>query len=430
MKKKLMNDLLDERDKRTKVRKEIKKKMDSIIGLSYKDDEKKISTLSVPVMKLSALASDQSDTTARLLDEGFNDQGFIIKKDTLEKYLNGQNEHVKGHEYVDGQWQATEVLNLNDEFVGTINLGHEDFATFPFILGEFTKADFSLVDIGNDRKGLDVNVRLDEESMYVKELRRLPYDISLSAEFVYHVDWDETYALEETYGIYLPVIDEIFIFAYALVGEGGNVSSNGLELNFKGEIPMKKDKKELEAQIQDVPDVPAETGEAELGAETEVEIPPTETETDAEVSEETPAEDETVDGEDNLDEGEESEETDGEAEEGETEETTEDEVDGDEGEADEGDLEGFEATLSALVEDNTRLTAENESLKEQVLALKKDKNRLSAKLKSEKEKKAAFLKKAKGLSVKLGVNETLPTEKNDTEDKVADYVYGNGIGEL
>ena len=124
-----MNDLIEKRDDRTRQRKSKKKKMDSLIGLSADN------------------MADYKTLSARLLDEGFCDNGFILKKGALEKYLNGKNEKVKGWEMVDGSWQRTDVLNLTDDFTGTVNLGHKDFATDPFILGEFKKNDLTLVDI-------------------------------------------------------------------------------------------------------------------------------------------------------------------------------------------------------------------------------------------------------------------------------------------
>ena len=125
-----MNDLIKQRDERTERRKKYKKKVDSMFNLSYKDDEKM--SLSMNIKKLS-------DTTIRLLDEGaiVGDEyiDFIIKKGTLQKYMDGRNEYLP---------------NLEEGFVGSVNLGHMDFATFPFIIGEWTKADLSLVDIDDE----------------------------------------------------------------------------------------------------------------------------------------------------------------------------------------------------------------------------------------------------------------------------------------
>lgn len=402
MNKKELNDLLDKREKRIKGRKEIKKKMDSIIGLSYHDEEKK-------VMSLSATISAVADNTARLIDEGYCDNGFILARGALEKYLNGQNEHVTGYEYQDGAWKRTDVLNLDDKFVGSVNLGHQDFATHPFILGEFTKADLKLEDIGDGRKALNVGVRLDEDSMYVKELKRQPYDIGVSAEFWYHVDRDATALLEESYGLWLPVIDEIFIFAYALVGDCGNVNSSGLRL--KGDTIMPKDINEI-------------TEPTELGAEQEVQIEPTDEETPIEGNADPAENDEPAEG---------AEDENG--DEAIAEETDSEEPDGDEGDGDEAaDLAAVLEVVRGLRDEVTSLKSTITELTETNASLKKTNRKLSGKLAKENEKKKEFLDGVKGLSVQLmpgeaeTAQETAEAKKNTAADKA--YYFGDGIGEI
>ena len=384
-----MNDLIKQRDERTERRKKYKKKVDSMFNLSYKDDEKM--ALSVNIKKLS-------DERIRLLDEGaiVGDDyiDFIIKKGTLQKFMEGQNQYLP---------------NITDDFVDSVNLGHMDFATFPFIIGEWTKNDLSLIDIDDDgRKGIDVELRLDSESMFVKELERQPYDIGISSEFYYHVDWDSTDAIG-----YL-VIDEVYIFAYGLVGECGNVNSSGLEL--KGESNMTKDKlAELKAEMET-----PETEEAELSAEV------TEEETIEEevITEET----EEVSDED-IDESEPVEDISAEEEPTEEAETAElsvsEEAEGEEGvedaeeaESEEATYEDVEAFISELQEQVKELSAENAELK-------KTNNRLQKKLKAEKSKKDEFVSKFASVAKTMGVSETETHEQN----KVSDYVYGDGIGE-
>ena len=368
-----MNDLIDKRDERTRQRKAKKRKMDALIGLSAENcDEYK--TLSASVATITDTAK-----TARLLDEGYCDNGFILKKGAIEKYLNGENEKVTGWEMVDGSWQRTEVLNLTDDFTGTVNLGHKDFSTDPFVLGEFKKSDLSVVDIEDDRKALDVNVRLDEESMFVKELRRQPYDIGVSAEFYYNVDWDATQQLFADYNIWMPVIDEIFIFAYGLVGECGNVNSSGLEL---GVNMVNEEIKTEELVVEEAP----------------VEEP--------------------IENTTESDDAENIEELGG--EEAEVEEVQEDDED-------DGD-EAYEETL-AMIEDLRNqirtLSEQVDSLTEANAELKKTNRKLNNKLKDEKSKKEKFIENTKDISVKLGVNEN-PEEKK-VEKSMA---LGDGIGEI
>lgn len=403
-----MSDLIEKRDERTRKRKRMKRKMDSIIGLSFHDKEKKVMSLTVEPQKLS-------DSKARLIDEGYIDNGFVIKKGALQKYLNGENQYVRGWEFDGEEWHQTEVLNLNSDFVGTVNLGHMDFSVMPFILGEWTKDDLTLVDIENDRKALDVTLHLDEESVFIKELKRQSHDIGISAEFWVHQNDEDTENLSETLGYYLPVFDEIYIFAYGLVGECGNVNSSGLEL--KGE-PM-----------EDVKDIIIEETldeEEKLGVE-EVELP-----TDEPTVEEDSVVEEAEDNEpaDTEDEGEETEEAEEESEESEEvidEEVEEDEEDDDD-EAEETDEEAL-TIVTELREQIQTLTNRIAELEEANAKLKKTNRKLSSKYQNELDKKAKFKEELKGLSVEL-----LPDEdKKPKEEKVTvdrNYYHGDGIGEI
>ena len=402
-----MNNLIEERNERTRARKKRKRKYDSIIGLS-KDDERLFITLS-STAKLS-------DTTIRLLDEGFCDNGFILKKGTLEKFLNGKNEHIRGWVQTDDGWDQTEVLNLTDDFVGTVNLGHMEFATFPFIVGEWRKEDLTLVDIENDRKALNVDLRLDRESVFVKELARQPYDIGVSAEFYYHINDEDTEAMAEVMGAPFPVIDEIFIFAYGLVGECGNVNSSGLEL--KGET-MPKEVKELmaeeEVKVEDIAEVIEEENLEELGVE-EIDI----TETEEAVEEASDSEPEAAE----LSAEEAAEES--ESEEDEVEEVSEDADDEDE-------VEEAELSFDAVLEELMALRTENAELKEQVNALKKSNKRLDKKLKGEYTAKAEFLAKTANLTAELFPNEGEAEKEAEAEAKklaeARKYYKGDGIAD-
>lgn len=417
-----MSDLIEKRDERTRKRKQVKRKMDSIIGLSYHDKDKNVMSLSAEAIKLS-------DNKARLIDEGYIDNGFVIKKGTLEKYLNGQNQYVRGWEFDGEHYTQTEVLNLNSDFEGTVNLGHMDFATFPIILGSWTKDDLSLVEIDNDRHALDVNLHLDEDSVFIKELKRQPYDIGISAEFWVHENVEDTQALSETLGYYLPVFDEVYIFAYGLVGECGNVNSSGLELTKETEMPKDKiniEELELEVTENEVEEpteldvdveVEAEETEIELDAETETEIPPTEpsepTEEDSNVSDE--AEEAEV------------EEEEAEIEEAEVEEVADEESDDDEDESDEDNA--LEETLTSLQKQIETLNDTIKELSEANIALKKSNRKLSNKLQAEKNKKEAFIENVKGLSVQLLPEEEKKKPKEEKVDHSA-YCNGDGIGEI
>lgn len=427
-----MNNLIEDRNERTRKRKRNKRRMDDLIGLSYHDKDKKVIGLSVladtvglaeDAMQLSEDAMQMKTKTIRLLDEGYFDQGFVIKKGTIEKYLDGRNEKIR--EVVmseDGTWEYGRVMNLTDDFVGHVNLGHMDFASFPFIIGEWTKEDLSLSDIGNDRVGLDVRLNLDKDSIFVRELKRQPYDIGVSAEFYYAVNSEDTESLSEMLGEYTPVIDEIFIFAYGLVGECGNVNSSGLELSGGNKMEDNKLNEEvLEEEFQ--------------SEEIQEEAP----ETMEEAIEEEPADEEVIEDEFVDDEQDTIEEvaTDPEHEEV-IEESAEEAPVGEEAEVEEADMsisdedDGDEAeleTVLSLVTDLRnevkKLTETVESLEEANCELKKTNKRLSNKLKDEKRKKEAFIESAKGISVKLNVCEK--PEKENIAD--SSFAFGDGIGD-
>ena len=417
-----MSDLIEKRDERTKRRKIVKRKMDSVIGLSANDKEKHHAmSLSVEPIKLA-------DKTIRLLDEGYIDNGFVIKKGTMEKYLNGQNQYVRGYEFNGEEWEQTGVLNLTDDFVGTVNIGHQEFSTFPFLVGEFTKKDLSLVETENERHGIDVRLNLDEDSVFIKELQRKPYDIGVSAEFWYHINEADTESLSEMLGYYMPVMDEIFIFAYGLVGECGNVNSSGLELAKENTMPNDKTNiEELEIGLADIEEPTEEPTEleveveteaietevevAKLDAEDEVEIPPTEKEsTESDEADEAEAEDEET-----------------EVEEAEVEEAEDEESADDEDESEEDDP--LAETLASLQKQIETLTNTVNELTEQNVALKKSNRKLSNKLQAERDKKDKFIENIKGLSVQLLPNEEKKEEPKKESDNRA-YYNGDGISEL
>lgn len=409
-----MSDLIEKRDERTRRRKKIKRKMDSIIGLSFHDKDKKVLSVSADLQKLA-------DDKARLIDEGYIDNGFVIKKGTLEKYLNGQNQYVRGWEFNGEEWVQTEVLNLTPDFEGTVNLGHMDFSIMPYILGSWTQNDLSLVDIENDRKALDVQLHLDEESVFIKELKRQPFDIGISAEFWVHENEEDTRALSEMLGYYLPVFDEIFIFAYGLVGECGNVNSSGLEL--KGE-PMKDEKNLIENENTEN----LEEKKEELGVD-EIDITVAEEEPTAE--ENSVDENVTEDADEAEEQSADEEKADENAEDGE--EVNADEAeDGDESEDDEAEDENDElAETLALVKDLTEqvqnLTKQVADLTEANAKLKKANRKVEKKYKGELDKKAKFMEELKGVSVEL-----LPDEDKKEEEETLTVTRRSrdGIGEI
>lgn len=330
-----MNNILERRDEDVIKRQRIKKRLDNIINLSA------------------------SDETARLLDEGVvidgdGDIRFIIKKGSMEKFMNGENKYLP---------------NIDNDYKGFINLGHQDFYANPLcLIGEWDRNDLTLVDIGEERYGVDVNLHLWDWHPDVQLLHKLPYEVGVSAELLGHVDWESTEELG--YVVY----DEILIENFAVVGNGANANSNGLML--KGE-PMDKEIKKLQESLEKL--------------QAQVEKQAEEVEEDLEVEEE-----ETVE--------EVEEEVEEQAEEAEEEAEEEPEAD----------------ALSEVMAKIEELTAKMESLEEENKALKES---LSAKEQGIKE----FAEKFETLSVKL--NPALNPKKEEKLETKSRYGESNdGIG--
>lgn len=338
-------------------------------------DERKVRTIRRKLRKrefdkMYQLSTAGNAQTVRLLDEGAvmgsNSPLFYIKKGTLAKYLR----------------------NLPNDYVGTINLGHMDFATFPYILGTWTKKDLHLVDIGDGRQALDVDLRLDEGSTFVQELRRAPYTVGVSAEFTYHVDEENTkkYNLE--------ILDEVFIGNFAVVGECGNVNSSGIRLSGGEGMTIKELTAALDGEHTDLGEI---NKKLDALLETEAEKELTTAEEEAAAAEE-PAEEEEKAEEKAEEPEEKAEEVKEESAEVPAEETKE--------------LAAVENIFAEFTERLEKLSAENARLQA----------RLDAKEKAEQD----FIARFKNLSVSLSTESV--TEVSDETDE--QNVFSDGIGEF
>lgn len=336
--------IIDERNVRTIYRKLKKAEYDEKIQLAAKNDQ-----------------------WVRLLDEGMvvdavGQPLFYIKKRTLRSFYE----------------------SLPEDYVGSINLGHMEFATFPLLLGQWTKKDLRLVDIGDGREALDVRLRLNESLGIVKDLRKMDYSLGLSAEFGFTRDEESTKKLG------FEVLNGINIRDFAVVGEAGNVNSSGIEL--KGDIMTVKDlaaaleteektdlaalTKKLGALLDDGQEKVAEPAAEEAPkaeeAVKEPEMPAKEPDEEAK----TPAETgETAPAEDGM------------------------------------GLAAIGAVIESLQAENAQLKAELEEVKAS----------LAAKNKAEQE----FIEKFKNLSVSLATERVTENVEESTTDVVTD-----GIGEI
>ena len=327
-----MNNILEERDKGITERRRVKKHLDSIINLSEGGDN------------------------ARLLDEGAVVVGedtvrLFIKKGAIEKFMNGENVYLP---------------NIDDNYTGYINLGHDDFYANPIsLIGSWNKSDLSVVDIGNGRKGIDVNVRLWDWHPFASIIHNLPYKVGISAEFLGHLDYESSEELG--YSVY----DEICITDFAVVGNGANVNSNGLML--KGE--NMKDMDKLQASLN------------EMAEENTEDTPTVE-----------PATDDTVDNEDN---------------------TVVDDTSDDSTDANSDDNSDDSVDLSAVL-------AKIEELTTKVGELRDENKELKDKLDSKDAEMQKFTERFHTLSVKL--NPALGKKEEVKEEEMSDRYDGHNDG--
>lgn len=163
------------------------------------------------------LSSGYTETKpTRLIDEGAityeggNDIRLYIKKGAVQAFYD----------------------SLSSHYVGYINLAHIDIASLPLNLGTWTKDDLTVVDIGDGRKGLDVNVKLNRELHIVQDLLKQEIPLSISAELRGEIDWDASFKFDA------PFYDTIEIAGFSVVANPANVNSTGENLNSKGDSEM------------------------------------------------------------------------------------------------------------------------------------------------------------------------------------------------
>lgn len=122
--------------------------------------------------------------------------------------------------------------SLSSDYVGYINLAHIDITSLPLNLGTWTKDDLTVVDIGDGRKGIDVNVKLNRELHIVQDLLKQEIPLSISAELRGTLD------LESSFKFNAPFYNEIEISGFSVVANPANVNSTGENLNSKGDSEM------------------------------------------------------------------------------------------------------------------------------------------------------------------------------------------------
>lgn len=232
--------------------------------------------------------SEEQDNFVRLLDEGVVVEGdgtpyAAIAKGALKEWYD----------------------NLPRNFSGYINKDHISGLG----LGKFSKENLRIVEIGDDRYGIDVNVKLDHELYATKDLLHQMNRKALSAEFYFEADEYVKASVvtgEDFPDWYLiPKINAVSIVGYAVVDNPKNANSYDENLLEKASSEERNDMpEELKAKLDEEekveasasPDVvapedeapveeteaPAEEAEVEAPAEAEAEEPAEETEAEAE----------------------------------------------------------------------------------------------------------------------------------------------------
>lgn len=361
--------IIDERDKRNRARRRMKDQYDSVMTLSAEDRW-------YPLLQEGMVTySDGSPY-------------FYIMKGALRDYYE----------------------NLSESYVGSINIGHTDLATFPErIVGSWTKDNLRITDLENGRQLLETNLPVNYEHPLIKALEAAPFDVGLSVEMGMHVN-DELTRSTENNPFNVPLVDSVNIYDYAIVGNAGDVNSMGIRL--KGELPKMDERlKKLASLLSEegttsLADVSKLLDESLLEAEDKAE--------ETKKAEE-PAE--------NLSETDEkaADETETLAEENvvpETEEASEETVEASEEVAIETNTDAFAEVLAQV----TALREELDSLKEQLA--QKDAEVVEAKqaLAAKEADEKAFVEKFKNLSVSL----TKEVKPKDVKPKSQ---YTDGIGE-
>jgi hypothetical protein len=182
---------------------------DNAITLSSVDKEKHYVSVN-----LSSEYTESKPT--RLIDEGAityeggNDIRLYIKKGAVQAFYD----------------------SLSSDYVGYINLAHIDITSLPLNLGTWTKDDLTVVDIGDGRKGLDVNVKLNRDLHIVQDLLKQEIPLSISAELRGELDYDASFKF------CAPFYDTIEIAGFSVVANPANVNSTGENLNSKGDSEM------------------------------------------------------------------------------------------------------------------------------------------------------------------------------------------------
>lgn len=210
-------------------RKELKKRLDSIVNLSSDNVQKPMENLNVAL---------NSKEKIRLLNEGavfdgYDELRMYIKKGAIPEF----------------------VESLSDDFVGYITLGHLQLDQVPLLMGTWTKSDLEVVDVGDGRYALDCTPHFND-SGFVQDILSQEIPLSVSVEIDGVIDWDSTELLEA------PVWQKLFVNGFSVVGLPANVDSWDIGEDMKLDELMEKLEK-LTAAKEEKPETQEEETQEE-----------------------------------------------------------------------------------------------------------------------------------------------------------------------
>lgn len=195
-------------DKNVSKRQKLKTKWDRHCKYSAADVDKLPNQLEVYAANVDAQVDGAQENWVRMLDEGVVVDGdgevyAVIKKGALKTYFD----------------------NLPDSFTGYIDRDH----IRSIRLGEYGKRDMRLVELGNDRYGIDINVKLDANYYATRDLLRQDEHRAVSVEMMTDVD---EFALaskvtgeKQRYDYLVPLIGAVDIVGYAVCENPKNANS-------------------------------------------------------------------------------------------------------------------------------------------------------------------------------------------------------------
>ena len=154
---------------------------------------------------------------------------------------------------------------LDDDFVGYINLAHFDVFAFPIFLGTWTKDDLTIVDLEDGRQALEVVPKFNEDLYLVKDLfaQEIPLSVSIEAYFDY--DWDMTQKLD------FPVVQGMQMDGFSVVGNPANTSSAYVLSSKEEDEGENMDLSKIKAILENSEETKAEELDSEAVEEVETE---------------------------------------------------------------------------------------------------------------------------------------------------------------